>query len=378
MDDLTILSALIGTVYDTILDLSLWPGVLKQISHFIGGCGTALDCMDAVNKTVNVFHQDGGIEQSFIRLYNDKYRVLNPCTIGYFFARVGEPMATADLLPYEEFLRSRHYKEFIAPYELVDCLKTVLDKSATSIASVSVFRHARDGIVDAAARRRMKLLVPHLRRAVLIGKAIEFKTAEAATFADTFDELKAAMLLVTADGRIVHGNRRALALLTAGDPFGVRDGKLTARHPGTDRGLQGVFAAASRGDASLGGNGVALPLTTRDGDHFVAHVLPLTGGARRRAGQVYAAAAAIFVTEATFPTPSPPEVIARTYGLTPTELRVLLAVVEVGGVPEVAETLGIAETTVKTHLSRLFEKTSVRRQADLVKIVAGFANPLAG
>ena len=74
--------------------------------------------------------------------------------------------------------------------------------------------------------------------------------------------------------------------------------------------------------------------------------------------------------------PSPPEAIAKHYRLTPTELRVLLAIVEVGGVPEVAEALGIGEATVKTHLHRLFSKTGTRRQADLVKLVAGFANPL--
>ena len=56
----------------------------------------------------------------------------------------------------------------------------------------------------------------------------------------------------------------------------------------------------------------------------------------------------------------------------------LLAIVEVGGVPESAVALGIAESTVKTHLGRLFAKTGARRQADLVKIVAGFASPLIG
>ena len=54
----------------------------------------------------------------------------------------------------------------------------------------------------------------------------------------------------------------------------------------------------------------------------------------------------------------------------------LLAVVQVGGVPEVAEALGIGEATVKTHLQRLFAKTDTSRQAELVKLVAGFANPL--
>lgn len=56
----------------------------------------------------------------------------------------------------------------------------------------------------------------------------------------------------------------------------------------------------------------------------------------------------------------------------------LLAVVEVGGAPEVAEVLGIAETTVRFHLKNLFHKTGTRRQADLVKLVAGLVGPLAG
>jgi hypothetical protein len=55
---------------------------------------------------------------------------------------------------------------------------------------------------------------------------------------------------------------------------------------------------------------------------------------------------------------------------------VLLAAVEVGGVPEVAPLLGVSETTVKTHLQHVFEKTGAKRQADLVKLVAGFMSPL--
>jgi hypothetical protein len=52
------------------------------------------------------------------------------------------------------------------------------------------------------------------------------------------------------------------------------------------------------------------------------------------------------------------------------------SIVEVGGVPETAQILGIAETTVKTHLHRVFSKTGTNCQADLVKLAAGFSNPL--
>jgi DNA-binding CsgD family transcriptional regulator len=104
-------------------------------------------------------------------------------------------------------------------------------------------------------------------------------------------------------------------------------------------------------------------------------VLTLTSGERTYAGRASTAVAALFVRKAALVIPSPPEVIAKTYRLTPTELRVLLSIVEVGGIPEVARALGISETTVRTHVDSLFEKTGASRQADLVKLVAGFSSP---
>jgi DNA-binding CsgD family transcriptional regulator len=74
--------------------------------------------------------------------------------------------------------------------------------------------------------------------------------------------------------------------------------------------------------------------------------------------------------------PSPPEALSKEFQLTPTELRVLFAIIEVGGVPETAAVLGISEGTVRTHLHHLFGKTGTSRQAELVKLVAAYSNPL--
>jgi DNA-binding CsgD family transcriptional regulator len=84
----------------------------------------------------------------------------------------------------------------------------------------------------------------------------------------------------------------------------------------------------------------------------------------------------LFVHRAVLDAPSPSKILAKAYRLTPTELRVLLAIVQVGGIPETAVAMGVAETTVKTHLRRLFDKTGASRQADLVKLVSGFSDPL--
>ena len=240
-----------------------------------------------------------------------------------------------------------------------------------------MFRHERNGVVDDQARRQMRLIAPHIRRAVLIGRMFEFKAAEVATFVDTLDGLSAGMYLVDAAGRLIHANAAGHALLGASDILSSVGGRLVASDAHIDRALRDVFAAAGQGDAALGTKGIAVPLTGKDGERYIAHALPLTSGARRRAGVVDTAAAALFVRKATLAVPSAPQAIGSAFKLTPTELRVLLAIVEVGGVPEVATAFGIADTTVRTHVTRLFEKTGTARQADLVKLVAGYATPLA-
>jgi DNA-binding CsgD family transcriptional regulator len=239
-----------------------------------------------------------------------------------------------------------------------------------------VFRHERNGLVDDEARRRIRLIAPHMRRAVLIAHMFDQKVAEVATFADTLDGLDAGLYLVDAGARLIHANAAGQAILDAGDILHEIRGHLAACDPAANQTLRDVFAAAGHGDSALGGRGIAVPLIGKDGEHYVAHALPLTSGARRRAGVVYSAVAALFVRKAALAMPARSEVIGKAFRLTPTELRVLLAIVEVGAVPEVAAALGVAETTIRTHVSRLFEKTGAARQADLVKLVGGYATPL--
>lgn len=377
MLDAEALSALIGNIYDASLDPAQWSSVLAKLSGFVGGPASGLYAKDATARTGNIFYHDGGIPAHYVQLYFDKYVKLDPSNTAHFFAEIERPMTTSDFMPYEEFLETRFYNEWAKPQRLVDHVTVALDKSATSVAMFGVFRHERDGLADEDTRARMRLIAPHVRRAVLIGRAIDLKTTRDASLAETVDGLAAGMFLVDAGGRIVHANAAGHAMLADADFLRANGARLVAADAAADQTLQEIFAAAGSGDAALGVKGIAVPLAARGGERFVAHVLPLTSGARRRAGAAYAAAAALFVHKAALATLAPPEIIAKTYNLTPTELRVLLAIVEVGGAPEVAEALGIGEGTVKTHLKRLFAKTGTRRQADLVKIVAGFASPLA-
>jgi DNA-binding CsgD family transcriptional regulator len=370
------IQSLIGDVYDAALDPSRWTPALTKTRDFIGGSAATLFSKDATSRTGMVFYSGGDVDPRYTQLYFEKYVKYDPLTTGHVLSEIGQPICTADIMPYEEFYATRIYKEWVEPQGYVDFVSATLDKSVTGAALFGLFRKKEHGLVDDATLWRARQVVPHIRRAVLIGRVIERKTAEAASFADTFDGLSAATFFVDALGRIVHANASAHALLAEGCPLRAPNGRLAAADPAIAQGLSDIFAAAGEGDVAVGVKGIAVPLTARDGGCYTAHILPLTSGARRRAGAGYAAVAAMFVRKAAIEVPSLPETIARHFNLTPSELRVLLAVVEVGGVAESADALGIGEATVKTHLHRVFGKTGTSRQAELVKLVAGFASPL--
>jgi DNA-binding CsgD family transcriptional regulator len=193
---------------------------------------------------------------------------------------------------------------------------------------------------------------------------------------DALDTLTAGVFLVDARCGIVFANLAGQALLDEADVLHASHGVLTMVEAQAGRAFRDAIEAAVGGDLAIGVRGIALPLSPQPDRRWLAHILPLTSGARQDAGLTYGAVAAVFVRKAALETPSPMQTVARLYKLTPSELRVLGAIVEVGGVSAAAEALGISKATVKTHLQSLFEKTELRRQTDLVKLIAGHANPL--
>ncbi|MGJ4928221.1 helix-turn-helix transcriptional regulator [Bradyrhizobium sp. HKCCYLS2038] len=373
-DDIT---DLIGHIYDATLDPSRWPEVVGRAGHFVGGQVAAVFSKSPIVEGGDVLCQSG-IDPQYCQLYFDKYVKLDPATAGQYFADIGQPIAVSDLMPQNELRNTRFYREWAAPQDMVDFISTVIDKSATTAALFGVFRYEADGLADTAARMRMQRIAPHIRRAVLISRLIDLRSSEASAFAAALERMNCGIGLVDRLGRLVHANAAARQLLDAGDPLYTREGRLAARNGRTDQALQDVIARSNAGDAALGAGGTAMLMTAQDGAHHVAHVLPLTSRDRRAVGQFYQASAAIFIRRAGLDPLQTPELIASAYRLTPTELRVLLGIVEVGGVPDVAGVLGVAETTIKTHLRRVFLKTGAERQADLVRLAAGFAIPASG
>jgi DNA-binding CsgD family transcriptional regulator/PAS domain-containing protein len=368
------LSRVIGEVYDASLDPALWPHAIESICGYVGAASASLHSQDSVTRATDALFWWGRASTAphYFKIYLEKYGKINPIFPGVVFFDLELPVAVPDVISCEEFVRTRFFQEWLAPQSLMDGLFSNLEKGATSCALFTAMRHAAQGPVDDRMRRRFELITPHVRRAMLIGQVIDLHRVEAAALADSLDELASGVFIVDSNGRIIHANASAHRLIAEASLLRAPNGRIAALDL-QSRTLLDVFSAAKAGDAAVGKKGIALPLTARTGERYVAHVLPLTSGARRKAGVSYAATAAMFIRKAALDLPSPPEALASQFKLTPAEVRVLFAIVEIGGVPEVAPVLGIADQTVKSHLHHIYEKTETKRQADLVKLVASYS-----
>jgi DNA-binding CsgD family transcriptional regulator len=66
--------------------------------------------------------------------------------------------------------------------------------------------------------------------------------------------------------------------------------------------------------------------------------------------------------------------LARVFGLTGAEARLLMGLVEGRSLQECAAAAGISVQTARSQLKRIFDKTGERRQSDLIRLV--LTNPV--
>ncbi len=365
------LSHLAGALYDAALDADLWPSALALASCYVGGSASAIYEWALTGASRGFIHDDGRLEPSFKSLYFQHYARLDPVALGHRAAALGEPFSVADVIDVERYRKTRFYREWSQPQRIVDLLAAPIEKSSGGAVVFGVILREPEGMADAAMRARMRLVVPHVRRAMTIGRVYESTQSHADDLSATLDGLSTGLFIVGDDGRVLHANAAGQHLAAARNAVVLRDSGLTAVDPGAARAIAAALAGPADPPAP-GRRGLDVPIAARDGTRFAAHILPL-GSANRLPG----ARAAIFVHPAETVAPAAPGLVGRAYGLTAAEQRVLAHIIEAGSIAEAAERLRVSPATVKTHLQRIFSKTGTARQAELVRLVAGFAGPLA-
>jgi DNA-binding CsgD family transcriptional regulator len=214
----------------------------------------------------------------------------------------------------------------------------------------------------------IELLLPHIRRAVTISSVLDVCAIERTRMAQMLDTVRCAVLLTDERGIILHANRSAEHMLCKGQLIQSVKGVLQANALSAASELRTALTLAAKNEAGINRTELVICLTEPGVPPIFAHVLPLIGSHPLLELQTHAVTA-VFVNA----TPDEQEAakrMAATFGLTPAETGVLASLLTGKTIAETAVMRGVAVTTAKTHLDHIFWKTGVKRQADLMRLVA--------
>lgn len=372
------LNELIGAIYDATIEPRRWPDVIDRIRvrYRFQLAMLAINRLPDMKPVVQVSSN----VPDWYREHAGDYVDAIPELWGGLgvIARLPleEPIVQSRVHDFTQHLDNPWYAEWCRPQGLVDQVVIGLVNDPTTVASLGMGVHAGRGPVSASDLDELRLIAPHLRRAATISNLIGSARDEAQTFRAAFDALGTGTLLVDRTLHILHANRAAEDMLRASDPVRSRNGRLELACSIVPGRLEdAVEAIATLPEIDLGRRGLSIAARRQNGGAVVVHAMPLD---RRTVatGAGHGAVAAIFVADGEAQWSNATDVVALLHDLTPAEARVFELVVAGRSSRQIARELGVATSTLRTHVLHVFEKTGRHSRSELVRLAGEIRLPV--
>ncbi len=366
-------SIVVDKIYDAAIDSTKWNDALGSIMTLVGANGGGIHFGDSSIANQDPSRLFGlGLSEFFMSKV-EEYAGMWALQSNMLNWTVGKVMHLPDILPREEFINGRFYKEVLEPDGQGDYIGMIALKEGTRYVPLTLSTMYEDGPFTQRAVELIRLLAPHICRSAKIGLALELKALNNARLESTLNSLSAGVFLVNRDGKILFMNTAAEGQVMRGQALGATNNRLVPN----DAAAAHAFAQALSGadDAAVGGISLALPDAAGG---MVATLLPLENGERQNlSGLSSPAAFAVFVQDPAIVPPVPGAAFAKLYNLTPAELRVSLALAPSFSPQEAADNLGLSVSTVKSHLQHIFTKTGINKQIDLMQLLMRASPPVS-
>jgi DNA-binding CsgD family transcriptional regulator len=260
------------------------------------------------------------------------------------------------------------------PPGMAGAVQAVVARDAEA-GSLIVFAASLKECDGRATSREMAILhrlAPHIRHAVTVGDLLYKKDVAAQALTESLNAFEVGLVIVDAEEHVIHANRAAERMFRAGAPICKHYGRLRVCGHEQNRELIDAIAQALEDESEIGASGAAVALSGNCSGTATAHVLPLKLD-RGRVWPSSTSAAAVFVRRSDVEQPFDIRAMARCFGLTSAEARLLDYLASGVTVFDAAAAIGIAKSTAKTQLQQIFAKTGVSRQSDLTALVSRLA-----
>ena len=371
MSDHDAFARILGLLYEAMLDDHHWPATSALIDEACGVTGNGLLVGEGPKDDIRVLsvglYYHGQRRADLEREYLDVYHPIDERVPRLRQLPDSRLVHVNDLYTAEELKTSPTYNEIMLRGQHQDSLNVRLDASDGSYMTWGLGDPVASAGWGSSAITMVKRLLPQIRQFVRVRQALVRTEARDATVTTLLDHPRIGVIHLDRRGRILAANDRAGSLLRSGRGVLDREGVLRARVPADQRRLTRLVAEALPTSAAAAVSGSMVLRRSPGWPPVVLHVAPVSipqpdYGARH-------VAALVLVVEPGRPHRLDPGVVARVLDLTPAESQVAVRLAEGQSVREMAEARGITDRAIYGHLQQIYQKRSISRQVDLVRLV---------
>lgn len=363
---------LIGKIYEAGSAPELWPSVLTDLTTLVDGTKAFLVHHDLAANTARVCSAHN-VDPAYLCAYASGIGAENPWLAERCdHTLIGEVVKADTIVPRTDLHETRFYREFLKPLDLEHILLAGITVSGDRQIHLVVGRPESMAPFSDHDVGLCQPLVSHLHRAWQIQNEnarqefVEQGTVEALNL------LSVGVAMVDADGKVLAMNDAADAIIRNGD--GLRIGRvgLETSEGGKAVTPAGLIARCAENTPAAPFEPISVLAVPRPSGRrpYSLLVCPFSGVADP--WDDVQTAALVFISDPESTTGGyGSELLRHVYKLTPAEARVATMVAQGHRVLDIAEQLKISVHTARTHLKRIFEKTGVERQAELVQLLYG-------
>jgi DNA-binding CsgD family transcriptional regulator/PAS domain-containing protein len=340
-----------------------------SISDALGGAGASLILHDLEAITVGIA-ASVRVDPQALREYSEQYVKFDPWLQRAHRTgriRAGLALIGTQLVPHDEFVKTRYCREFADRYGIVRFLGGAVLVEGSVSSSLSLTR--RDPDFSERELEFVRELMPHLARALQWHYRVTDLECTKQAAADALERLPIGVILLDRAGRVLLANRPARAIFELQDGLSLQeDGVIAARHDESVTLRKLITSALTvRKTANHLSGGGAMTLSRPSLNRpFELLVCPL-GGSVVSIGDEGRASVAVFVSDPNQCGVTDLRVLQELYGLTPTEARVASGLAGGLTIRDIAKTNTMTTHTARWHAKNVFAKTETSGQSALVR-----------
>lgn len=353
------LASLIGAIYEAGADFSLWPYALARVADAFKAPSAGITRQGATPS--ECWGMSTGVEQYYEQKYIEHYHSVNLIWQRSSTTVAGTVQTDTMVIPRGELRQTEFFNDFLAPQQMESQLNAVVLMEQGRQTVVAVRRNEQ---FDAHDVELYKIIAPHLQRAVELNIRLARAELNHSASLATLDQLDDGIIFVDMDAKVHFVNKPAEQYFADRDLCQV-EGRLHTTFSNETAMLHAFI-----------GKCCSSGIHHRSGDLFLARRAPgksplrlvITALTTKNSIPLmsFKPMAAIVITD-------PDKVKMLTllklrdkFGLTPAEASFAAEIVKGDGIQAAANRLSVSRATARTHLSRIFDKTGTRRQAELV------------